>query len=150
MRTTIQKSIEKIAPLAGKKGLAVNTVISPTVGQIIGDRRRVEQILINLLGNAVKFTEQGEVRIESREEDGRLVTQVIDTGIGIRPQDADTLFKPFRQVDTGITRRYEGTGLGLSICKRLVEAMGGKIRVESEWGKGSCFVFTLPLERTTT
>ncbi len=148
MRITIQKSIEKITPLAEKKGLAVTAVIAPPVGKIVGDRRRVEQILINLLSNAVKFTERGEVRIESQIEDGWLVTGVIDTGIGIRPEDVDTLFKPFRQVDTGTTRQYEGTGLGLSICKRLAERMGGKIQVESEWGKGSRFAFTLPLERT--
>jgi PAS domain S-box-containing protein len=147
MRTTIQKSLEKIGPLADKKGLTVTAVIAPPVGQILGDRRRVEQILINLLSNAVKFTERGEVRIESQVEDDWLVTRVIDTGIGIRPEDAETLFRPFRQVDSGITRQYEGTGLGLSICKRLVEAMGGCIQVESEWGKGSRFVFTLPLER---
>jgi len=148
MRTTIQKSIEKIAPLAEKKGLAVTAVIAPPVGQIVGDRRRVEQILINLLGNAVKFTERGEVRIESQVEDGWLVTRVIDTGIGIRPEDVDSVFKPFQQVDTGTTRQYEGTGLGLSICKRLVESMGGRIQIESEWGKGSRCVFILPLERT--
>ncbi len=150
MRTTIQKSLEKIAPLAEKKGLALAAVIAPPVGQIVGDRRRTEQILINLLSNAVKFTERGEVRIETQVEDGWLVTRVIDTGIGIRPEDLDILFKPFRQVDTGITRQYEGTGLGLFICKRLVESMGGRIQVESEWGKGSRFVFTLPLERIPT
>ncbi len=108
----------------------------------------MEQIIINLLNNAVKFTEQGEVCIECDVENGRLVTRVTDTGIGIRSEDLDTLFRPFRQVDSGITRQYEGTGLGLSICKRLVETMGGKIWVESEWGKGSNFNFTLPFERT--
>ena len=148
MRTAIQKSLEKIAPLAEKKGLTVTSEIAPPVGQVVGDRRRMEQILINLLSNAVKFTERGEVRIESLVEQGWLVTRVTDTGIGIRPEDLDTLFKPFRQVDTGITRQHEGTGLGLSICKRLVEAMGGRIQAESEWGKGSRFTFTLPLERT--
>ncbi|MFZ2447882.1 MAG: PAS domain S-box protein [Syntrophobacteraceae bacterium] len=147
MRTTIRKSLDKIAPLAEKKGLAVTAEIAPPVGQIVGDRRRVEQILLNLLSNAIKFTERGEVRIESRVEEGDLVTRVIDTGIGIRPADINTLFKPFRQVDSGITRQYEGTGLGLSICKRLAESMGGNIRVESEWGKGSRFILTLPLER---
>jgi signal transduction histidine kinase len=150
MRTTIQKSIEKIAPLADKKGLAVTAVIAPPVDQFIGDRRRVEQILINLLSNAVKFTERGEVRIESQVEDGWLITRVIDTGIGIQPEDMDSLFKPFRQVDSGITRLNEGTGLGLSISKRLVELMGGSIQVESEWGKGSRFVFALQLERVPT
>ncbi|RPI36654.1 MAG: PAS domain S-box protein [Nitrospiraceae bacterium] len=148
MRTAIQKSLEKIAPLADKKGLTLTAAIAPTVGHLVGDRRRLDQILINLLGNAVKFTEQGEVRIESRVEDRWLVTRVIDTGIGIRPEDADAIFKPFQQVDIGITRQHEGTGLGLSICKRLVEAMGGRIEVESEWGKGSCFAFTLPIEGT--
>jgi len=150
MQATIRKSLEKISPLAEKKGLAVKAEIDPAVGPIVGDRRRTEQILINLLSNAVKFTEQGDVRLEARVEGGWLVTRVIDTGIGIRPEDLDMLFKPFRQVDTGTTRQYEGTGLGLSICKRLAESMGGSIQVQSEWGKGSCFVLTLPLERTPT
>jgi PAS domain S-box-containing protein len=148
VRTTIQKSVERITPLAEKRGLALTAAVAPSVGQIVGDQRRVEQVIINLLNNAVKFTERGEVRIESHAEDEWVVTRVIDTGIGIRSEDMDTLFEPFRQVDTGIARQYEGTGLGLSICKRLVEAMGGKIWVESERGKGSIFTFTLPLERT--
>ena len=150
MGATIRKSIEKITPLAEKKGLAVSAVITPEDFRIVGDRRRVEQILVNLLSNAVKFTEQGKIRIESCVEKDVLVTRVIDTGIGIRPEDMGALFKPFRQIDTGITRQYEGTGLGLSICKRLVESMSGSIRVDSEWCKGSSFVFTLPLERITS
>ncbi|MBN1292049.1 MAG: PAS domain S-box protein [Candidatus Latescibacteria bacterium] len=150
MRMTICKSLEKVTPLAEKKGLAVSAEVISQDCRIVGDRRRLEQILINLLSNAVKFTDRGEVRIECKIEGAWLVTRVIDTGIGIRTEDIDSLFKPFRQVDTGITRRYEGTGLGLSICKRLVELMGGDIKVESEWGKGSCFIFTLPLERTTS
>ena len=150
VRATIQKSIEKIMPQAEKKGLTLTAAIAPPVGQIVGDRRRVEQILINLLSNAVKFTERGQVHIECDVEDDRLVTRVTDTGIGIKPEEMDALFQPFRQLDSGITRQHEGTGLGLSICKRLVETMGGKIWVESEWGKGSSFTFTLPLERTKT
>jgi PAS domain S-box-containing protein len=146
MRAAIRSSLEKIAPLAEKKGLAVTSVIAPGVGPIVGDRRRVEQILLNLLSNAIKFTHRGEVRVESDVENGWLITRIIDTGIGIRPEDLGTLFKPFRQVDAGTTRQYEGTGLGLHICKRLVESMGGGIRVESEWGRGSRFIFTLPLE----
>jgi len=147
MKTIIEKSLEKIVPLAEKKGLALTAVIAPSVGQVVGDRRRVEQIIINLLGNAVKFTDHGEVRIESQVEDGWLVTKVVDTGIGIRTEDIDNLFKPFRQIDTGLSRQYEGTGLGLSICKKLVDAMGGRIYVESQWGKGSIFAFTMSLER---
>ncbi len=147
MRAIIEKSVEKMRPLAEKKGLSLVTVVASSVGQMTGDRRRVEQVLINLVNNAVKFTEQGEVRIECAPEGEFLVTKVVDTGIGIRSEDMDTLFKPFRQVDTGITRQYEGTGLGLSICKRLVETMGGSIWIESEWGSGSTFAFSLPMER---
>ena len=143
----IQSCVDKIVPLAEDKGVTLTTVIDPAVGQFYGDQRRMEQILINLLNNAVKFTEQGTVQLECSIDARELVTRIIDTGIGIRPEDVDNLFKPFRQIDTGLTRQYEGTGLGLSICKRLVEAMGGKIWVESEWGQGSCFTFTLPLER---
>ncbi|MDD5484037.1 MAG: ATP-binding protein [Kiritimatiellae bacterium] len=148
IRTVIQQSLDKISPLALKKGLKVTAVIAPQVGRAVGDRRRTEQILINLLSNAVKFTERGEVNIECRLENNRAVTQVSDTGIGIRPENMDKLFKPFRQLDSGLTRQYEGTGLGLAICKRLAESMGGGIDVASEWGKGSRFTFTLPLEGT--
>jgi len=147
MRITIEKSLQKITPAAQKKGLSLKSVIDSSVGQITGDQRRTEQILINLLSNAVKFTDRGEVRIESRIDDGYLVTRVCDTGIGIKPEELDNLFKPFHQIDTGINRRYEGTGLGLSICKRLAEGMGGKIQVESEFGRGSIFTFTISLKK---
>jgi PAS domain S-box-containing protein len=146
IRDAIGKSIEKIAPMALKKGLGVKTTLA-TGGIVIGDRRRVEQILINLLTNAVKFTDQGEVRVNSRVENGQIILSIEDTGIGIQPKDMETLFKPFRQVDSGLTRQYEGTGLGLSISQRLTEAMGGAIRAESEWGKGSRFLLTLPVKR---
>jgi signal transduction histidine kinase len=104
----------------------------------------VEQVLINLVDNAIKFTEKGEVQIECQVNDDWLVTRVIDTGIGIRPEDMGTLFKPFRQIDTTLARQHEGTGLGLSICHRLVEMLGGKIWAESKEGVGSTFTFTLP------
>ncbi|MBF0501197.1 MAG: histidine kinase, partial [Candidatus Riflebacteria bacterium] len=148
MRATIRDALGKIEPLAGKKGLNVTSAIAPTIVSIVGDRRRVEQILINLLTNAVKFTDLGEIRLEGKIEGEWLVMSIIDTGIGIRAEDIATLFKPFRQLDSGTSRQYEGTGLGLSICKRLVDSMGGEIRIESEPGKGSRFIFTLPLERT--
>jgi signal transduction histidine kinase len=146
IRQAIEKVVRTVTPLAEKKGLALLTRVAPEVGQIVSDRRRVEQILINLLNNAVKFTEQGEVRIACQVDDGWLVTRVVDTGIGIKPEDIGKLFKPFRQIETGLTRRYEGTGLGLSICRRLVEMLGGEIWAESEGeGKGSVFGFTLPV-----
>jgi signal transduction histidine kinase len=142
---SIRQSIEKIRPLADKKGLQLQADTTPESVTIICDRRRVEQILINLLNNAVKFTDTGSVTVESRVLDGRLKVAVKDTGIGIKDEDVQTLFKPFRQVDTGITRQYEGTGLGLSICKRLVDLLGGSISVTSVPGKGSSFAFDLPL-----
>ena len=108
------------------------------------DRRRVEQILLNLLSNAIKFTERGEVTLTCAPEDGTIVFCVHDTGIGIAPEDMDVLFKPFRQIDSGLMRQHEGTGLGLAICKRLVERLGGEIGIESVLGKGSTFKFTLP------
>jgi signal transduction histidine kinase len=145
---TIRKSVEKVMPLAEKKGLTFITTISDQVGTILGDRRRVEQIIINLLSNAVKFTERGEVLVECTVQEDRLVIHVIDTGIGIKPEEKDALFQPFRQLDSGITRQHEGTGLGLSICKRLVELMDGEIGVESAWGQGSRFSVALPHERT--
>ncbi|NPV87420.1 MAG: GAF domain-containing protein [Anaerolineae bacterium] len=145
LRAALQRSVEKMRPLAEKKGLALRCEIDPALGSLRGDRRRVEQIVLNLLSNAVKFTERGEVSLSARIENGWLVTRVRDTGIGIRPEDVEKIFQPFRQLETGITRSYEGTGLGLSICKRLVEAMGGTIQVESKAGRGSCFSFTLPL-----
>ncbi|MDP2268048.1 MAG: ATP-binding protein [Deltaproteobacteria bacterium] len=145
MRSVIEAALRTVLPLAAKKGLSLDSVIASDVGVIISDRRRVEQILINLVNNAVKFTEQGEVRIGCRITEDRLETRVCDTGIGIKAEDTGKLFTPFSQIDTGLARNHEGTGLGLSICGKLVEMLGGTIRVESEWGKGSTFIFTLPL-----
>jgi len=147
MGTAIQKSMDKIRPMAEKKGLVLTHTVNPAVIEITSDRRRVEQVLINLLNNAVKFTDQGMVHLESHQEKDRVITKVSDTGIGIKDEDMQSLFKPFKQVDIGISRQYEGTGLGLSICKRLIELMGGEIWVESEPGKGSIFTFTLPLHK---
>jgi len=144
MRQAIEEVVRTVAPLAEKKGLALLAEVGPEVDQIVSDRRRVEQILINLVNNAVKFTEKGEMRVECQVSDDRLVTRVVDTGMGIKPEDMGKLFESFRQIDSGLTRRHEGTGLGLSICKRLVEMLGGETWVESEWGVGSTFTFTLP------
>ena len=144
----IQKSVDKIMPLAEKKGLNVLCDLHTGGLVVITDRRRVEQVLLNLLSNAVKFTDQGQIVISTTVSDVSITTSVRDTGIGIKKEDLDGLFIPFKQVDSGLTRQYEGTGLGLSICKRIVELMGGRIWVESEWEKGSTFSFTLPLQRT--
>lgn len=145
VRQSVEKAVRLITPLAEKKSLTVSARISPGVGKLTGDRRRFEQVLINLLNNGVKFTEKGRVEVECTVEAPNLVIQVTDSGIGIKAEDMDRLFHAFQQIDTGLTRNHEGTGLGLSICKRLVEKMGGRIWAESEWGVGTIFTFTLPL-----
>jgi len=135
-----------LTPMAKAKGLELKCELAPEVGRIVSDRRRVEQILINLLNNAIKFTDKGGVYLDCGVDDGFLISRVRDTGIGIKQEDLRNLFKPFRQIDTGLSRRYEGTGLGLNICKRLVELLGGEIWAESSGeGEGSTFSFTLPL-----
>jgi PAS domain S-box-containing protein len=157
LRASIDKVLGIVAPLAEKKGLALcgNTVAE--VGETVGDQRRVEQILLNLLNNAIKFTDTGEVGLavelipDYKSPRGTIGEpavrmRVSDTGIGIRTEDLATLFQPFRQIESGLSRNYEGTGLGLAICRRLADLMGGDIRAESTWTKGSTFIFTLPLK----
>lgn len=150
---SIRKVVGLVRPLAEKKGLALHVQLAPELGRIVSDSRRVEQILLNLLNNAIKFTEQGEVKLTAEgipgtEADGRPAFRIsiADTGIGIKPEDLATLFQPFRQVDTGLTRQHEGTGLGLAICRRLADLLGGEITARSDWGKGSVFTVTLPIE----
>ncbi|MCB9421632.1 MAG: GAF domain-containing protein [Ardenticatenaceae bacterium] len=141
----ITKVMQLLMPQAEKKGLALTAVINPNVHEIMSDARRIEQILINLVNNGIKFTDAGRVKIRSYIQENWLVTEVIDTGMGIKAEDIETLFHPFRQLETGLARVHEGTGLGLSISQRLVHLLGGEISVQSEWGKGSTFTFTLPL-----
>jgi PAS domain S-box-containing protein len=144
IRQATESVLRIVQPLAQKKNLQLKMAIGPNVDTINNDRRRVEQVLINLINNAIKFTERGEVNIECQIRDGWLETSVRDTGIGIKPEDMQRLFKPFQQIDTGLARGHDGTGLGLAICQRLVTAMGGEIIVESQWAVGSTFKFTLP------
>ena len=141
---------------AAEQGLHFHLSVAPEVpAQLIGDPFRLAQVLINLLGNAVKFTDQGEVSLEVTavpagvDEPVRVTCSVRDTGIGMVAAQMEQLFQPFTQVDCTTTRRYGGTGLGLSISRRLVELMGGEIGVESEPGRGSVFTFTIPLGRGT-
>jgi PAS domain S-box-containing protein len=142
----IRKAVTVVSPLAQKKGIALRTEIAPDIESMVGDQRRTEQVLLNLLGNGVKFTDQGEVCVRCTRDQGWLVTAIRDTGVGISPQYHQAIFEPFRQADTGLARKHEGTGLGLSICKRLVERLGGRISLESAPGQGSTFTVRLPLE----
>jgi signal transduction histidine kinase len=143
---SIRQVVQTVTPQADKKGLRIETDGAAGLGRIVGDRRRIEQIMLNLLSNAIKFTKSGDVRVAGRREGGRMIIRVTDSGIGIKPEDLGTLFRPFRQIDSGLTRQFEGTGLGLAICKRLAERMGGDISAESRWGVGSTFQVILPLE----
>lgn len=145
LRASLAKVAGIMRPLAEKKGLAVRLDCAPEIGLVEGDPRRVEQVLMNLMNNAVKFTEQGAVTVTAGVREGWVRIAVADTGIGIKPQDLSTLFRPFRQIDTGLSRQHEGTGLGLAICTRLVDLMGGDITVESAWERGSVFTFALPI-----
>ncbi|MFA5222306.1 MAG: ATP-binding protein, partial [Methanoregula sp.] len=146
VESVLEKVIRTMKPLADKKHLPLELEIAPGVGMIRGDSRRVEQIVLNLMSNAIKFTDKGRVRIECLQQGEKVVIRVIDTGIGINKMDLDKLFRPFRQVDDGLTRQHDGTGLGLSISRKLVGLMGGTIGVESEPGKGSTFSVILPAE----
>ncbi len=144
LRDSIFKAVQSIRPLAEKKGLQFSCDVAEGVGQVSGDERRLEQVLLNLLSNALKFTDQGSISVTCLREGENYLISVTDTGIGIGSAELDSLFKPFHQIDTGLSRKYEGTGLGLSICRKLVELMGGGIRVESTPGRGSTFSFTIP------
>jgi len=145
LQESIAKIVQSVRPLAEQKGLDLTVEVASDVEAITSDVRRVEQVLLNLLSNAVKFTDQGSISVRCAREAEYYVTTVTDTGIGIKEDDLARLFKPFQQVDTGLSRKYEGTGLGLSICKKLVELLGGSIRGESSPGKGSTFGFSLPV-----
>ncbi len=153
----IDDVVEGVLDMLGYRAYSKNIELAcvleaDAAAPVNGDSHRLREVLINLVGNAVKFTERGEVviRVTKRSEtDDRIVIRfaVEDTGIGISTEEKERLFKPFSQVDESTTRRFGGSGLGLVICKRLVERMGGEIAFESEIGKGSTFWFELPLQK---
>jgi signal transduction histidine kinase len=130
--------------MAGQKNIRLVTNLPGQSIQMLGDRKRCFQVLLNLANNAVKFTDRGEVKISARTEGEQLRVCVADTGIGIKREQIGMLFEAFRQLDGTAKRIYEGTGLGLHLCRRLLELMHGRIEVESEFGKGSRFTFSLP------
>lgn len=143
LATVLEQVRQDIAPQAAAKRLEFTIIVAPRLPKVLGDALRLRQIVLNLVGNAVKFTDAGLVCIEARPSKGGVDVIVTDTGIGIAAQDLSHIFEEFRQVDSGPTRRYGGAGLGLAISKRLAEQMGGSISVESQPEHGS--VFTLHL-----
>jgi signal transduction histidine kinase/ActR/RegA family two-component response regulator len=148
LRETIETTVKPFAFQAHQKGLKLVWYINPElIVSLIGDSGRLRQILVNLIGNAIKFTQKGNIVVQAekiREIDGRVEIKfsVSDTGIGIAPEKLNRLFKSFSQVDGSFARRYGGTGLGLAISKQLAEILGGSIWVESKEGEGSSFYFT--------
>jgi len=152
LRGCINDLLKPMTPRIATKGLIFNTEIANTVPDALtGDQLRLKQILRNLVGNAIKFTDQGSItlRVELLERSENMALfyfSVIDTGIGIPQEALERLFTPFTQADSSVTRKFGGTGLGLSICNRLAGLMGGNISVESSEGAGSCFHVTLPFQ----
>jgi PAS domain S-box-containing protein len=147
LESVVTGVVQLLGPKAHDKGIVLRFNLAPGVTRrLIGDAARLRQILVNLVGNAIKFTDSGEVAISAGNHEGgpagELNFTVSDTGMGIPPEKLNTIFDAFAQVDSSISRKYGGTGLGLAICRRLVESMHGAIGVESEPGRGSAFHFT--------
>jgi len=145
MKEVVQTVVTSVESLAAEKNLALKVRISPEVDYGRGDEQRIYQVLTNLVGNAIKFTEAGEVEVEVTASNDTFVVSVSDTGPGLSEADQQKIFDEFHQVDGSSTRKKGGTGLGLSIAKRIVEMHGGRIWVESTLGEGSTFSFTLPV-----
>ena len=145
MKEVVHTIFTSVESLAAEKNLELQVSVAPEVAQGKGDHQRISHVFLNLVGNAIKFTEAGEVRIEATASNDNFVVSVSDTGPGLSEADQQMIFEEFHQVDGSSTRKKGGTGLGLSIAKRIVEMHGGRIWVESTEGKGSTFWFTLPV-----
>ena len=145
MKDVIHSVYGAVEPLAADKKLRFKAELSPELPQGRGDERRLTQVLLNLVGNAIKFTDSGEVAIKASASNGHFSVSVCDTGPGISEADQSKLFQEFQQADNSITKAKGGTGLGLAISKRIVEMHGGQIKLKSQLGKGSTFSITLPV-----
>jgi signal transduction histidine kinase len=145
LENVIQTVFSAVEPLAAAKQIAFRIDVAPEMPQGRGDEQRLTQVLLNLVGNAIKFTDAGEVSIRGCSADGSFHVAVRDTGPGISTTDQERLFQEFQQVDNSITRKKGGTGLGLAISRQIIELHGGRIWVESSLGRGSIFSFTLPV-----
>jgi signal transduction histidine kinase len=143
--TTIENALILVRERAQRHGITLGDTVDERLGTIRGDERKVKQVLLNLLSNALKFTpEGGQIDVRAELRDGTAEISVRDTGVGIAPEDQEAVFEEFRQVGIA-SKKVEGTGLGLAISRKFIELHGGRIWVESQVGKGSTFAFTLPL-----
>jgi len=145
----LSEVIPSIEQLSREKGLTLNYSVAPGIDHLDADRAKTKQVLINILGNAIKFTNEGSVKLNVAETNSDFVFSVTDTGIGISEEDLEAIFDSFKQVGPAQVAGYEGTGLGLAISKQFIDMQGGRIWAESELGKGSTFTFTLPKKRST-
>ena len=144
--TALENAVTLVKERAARHGITLALDLDPRLGELVGDERKVKQVLLNLLSNAVKFTpEGGRISLKAGLTDGAVEIAVSDTGIGIAPEDQAAIFEEFRQVGTDDARKLEGTGLGLTLAKKFVELHDGRMWVESELGRGSTFTFTLPV-----
>ena len=141
----VQTVLTAVEPLASQKHLVLKSELPPSLPMARGDERRIAQVLLNLVGNAIKFTDTGEVAVQASAANGAFTIAVRDTGPGVSEADQAKIFEEFQQADSSSTKKKGGTGLGLSIAKRIIELHGGKIGVESRVGEGSTFAITLPL-----
>jgi signal transduction histidine kinase len=145
MQEVIASATSAVESLAKEKCIALNVELAPDLPPAHGDERKLTQVLLNLVGNAIKFTDRGEVAIKAAAANGSITVSVRDSGAGISEADQAKIFEEFQQAESSITREKGGTGLGLTISKRIVELHGGRIWVESSPGEGSTFSFTLPV-----
>jgi signal transduction histidine kinase len=145
--SAIDNALILVRERATRRGIALGRTLDERLGTIRGDERKVKQVLLNLLSNALKFTpEGGRIDVSARVQDGAAEIAVADTGVGIAPEDQEAVFEEFRQVGTA-DKKVEGTGLGLALSRKFIELHGGRIWVQSQVGRGSTFTFTLPVRR---
>jgi len=146
LRVALENALTLIHDRAARHGLTVELTVDETLGDVMGDERKLKQVLLNLLSNAVKFTpDGGRVEVRAVPANGTVEISVTDTGVGIAPADQEAIFEEFRQVGTDYARKREGTGLGLALARKFVELHGGRLWVKSEIGRGSTFTFTFPV-----
>jgi len=143
----VKQVVADVSPLVRRKGLEIAASLEKDLPEITFDRDKITQVLVNLVNNAMKFTNKGGITVKTLKLKDTICVSVIDTGIGIKREDMDKLFRSFSQIDAGKEQSSDGTGLGLVISKNIVQEHRGKIQVESEFGKGTTFSFTLPIAR---